>query len=332
MNLKKQIGSLCIFGFKGTVVPQEFLQLMQEWNLGGVILFKRNIESKTQVKSLNQQLQSHAAEKLFLSVDHEGGRVFRLPEPFTKTPPLFEVGNRIRVTKNPALAFELGQLLAREIKEVGFNVNYAPVCDVNSNPNNPIIGDRAFSADPLEVAYWCTELLQGLLNEGVWGCAKHFPGHGDTKQDSHLELPVIEKSLVELQQCELIPFQHMIAASVPLLMTAHIKFPALDVEWPATLSKNILTGLLKNQMNYRGLIISDDFEMKGIAAYYDIPQAVEQFLRAGGDIPLICHEYDLQLQCLEHLVKVASQDASFVSLIQQKSFCIAQQKSKLFNL
>src|SRR3990167_8175101 len=210
LNLKKLIGSLCVFGFEGTRMPKHIESFIQDWNLGGVILFKRNIESLEQLAALNQSLLKLSDHPLLLGVGHEGGRVFRLPAPFTHFPPLQKIGDCIRKQKNPQLAFQLGQIMARELCAVGFNLNFAPVADVNSNPQNPIIGDRAFSANPEEVGPWCHEFLQGLASEGIVGCAKHFPGHGDTQQDSHLELPVVNKTEAELWDCELRPFRYLI--------------------------------------------------------------------------------------------------------------------------
>ncbi|MBI2337109.1 MAG: beta-N-acetylhexosaminidase [Deltaproteobacteria bacterium] len=336
LNLKKLIGSLCVFGFEGTETPKHIESFIQDWNLGGVILFKRNIESLEQLAALNQALIKLSDHPLLLGVDHEGGRVFRLPAPFTHFPPLQKIGDCIRKQKNPQLAFQLGQIMARELCAVGFNLNFAPVTDVNSNPQNPIIGDRAFSADAAEVGPWCHEFLQGLASEGIIGCAKHFPGHGDTEQDSHLELPVVNKTEAKLWDCELRPFRDLMSlramsslrrqgpmmgrGNLPFfpLMTAHVKYPALDPDWPATLSSKILTDLLRKKLDYQGVIFSDDFEMKGISAYYPIPEAAEQFLHAGGDAILLCHHEEPQINTLEHLLRLAEKNSQFRDLLSEK--------------
>lgn len=318
MNLaerKKLVGSLCIFGFEGTQVPDYLKTWIEDWSLGGVILFKKNVESLEQVANLNTHLSELAHHQLIISVDHEGGLVFRLPKPFTSFPPLQKIGDRIRLDQKPNYAFEQGKILASELCAVGFNLNWAPVTDVDTNAKNPIIGERALSKNPHEVAAWVLEFLKGMDSVDMPGCAKHFPGHGDTEKDSHLDLPVVDKSMTELEACELIPFVSSINWGVPWIMSAHVKYPQLDAEYPATLSKIILTELLREKLAYQGLIVSDDFVMKGIADYYPIHEATEYFLRAGGDVVMICHHEEIQTLSLDHLLKVSEKDPEFEKLL-----------------
>jgi len=294
-SYRKILGQICIFGFEGTSLPPLMKTLIQEWNLGGVILFKRNIESKEQVKELIKEVKSLRVEApLFVSVDHEGGRVFRLPPPFTQIPPARELAQR-------GSAYETGVLMGQELREAGFNLNYAPILDVDSNPQNPIIGDRSFGDKPETVIQHALELARGLRGQGIIPCGKHFPGHGDTAQDSHLELPVVDRPLQSLEQVELPPFQAAVASGLEMLMTAHVVYPALDPERPATLSPAILTDLLRRKMAYEGLIISDDFNMKAISDTYGLGEAARLFLEAGGDIPLICRGEEAELEALEFL-------------------------------
>lgn len=294
---RKILGSLCIFGFEGPTLPPLMSQIIQEWNLGGVILFRRNIESKEQVKDLIKEIKSCQNEvPLFVSVDHEGGRVFRLPPPFTQIPPAREVAIQDK-------AFETGMLMGRELREVGFNLNFAPVLDVDSNPNNPIIGDRSFGSDPHTVIQCALDLMEGLRSEGIIPCGKHFPGHGDTSKDSHLELPRVEKNAEQLEAIELLPFRAALEDKIEMLMTAHVLYPALDSQLPATLSPQILTELLRKKMGYEGVVISDDFNMKAISETYGLGEAARLFLEAGGDIPLICRGEEAELEALEYLLK-----------------------------
>lgn len=321
-SIKKLLGSICIFGFDGTSTPDLIKKMIQEWNLGGVIFFKRNIESKEQVKELIREVKSYSSQiPLFVSVDHEGGRVFRLPPPFTQIPPARQVAQENNT-------FEVGKLMGRELREVGFNLNYAPVLDVDSNPANPIIGDRSFGSDPQSVIQHALELARGLRSEGIIPCGKHFPGHGDTAKDSHLELPVVDRSLQSLEQIELPPFQSAIQDHIEMLMSAHVLYPALDSDWPATLSPKILTGLLREKMGYEGLIISDDFNMKAIADHYGLGEAARLFLEAGGDIPLICRGEESEWEVLEYLEKALSNGSLNLSKVEKASQRVLKLKQK----
>ncbi len=328
-ELKKTIGSLLVVGFEGTRVTESLRNFLEQWELGGVILFKRNIESFEQVRDLNATIYQLAKRPPILSVDHEGGRVFRLPEPFTIFPPMRRVGDYCLRQGGCGAAEEVGRIFARELRAAGFNLDYAPVLDVDSNPKNPIIGDRAFAAEPDRVAETALAFLSGLQSEGVMGCGKHFPGHGDTHEDSHLTLPVVEKSRAELEACELRPFARAAAAGIPLLMTAHVVYPALDPEWPATLSEKILGDLLRRQLGFRGLVISDDFFMKGIAAQWSLEEAAERFLRVGGDLVLLCHQEAVQRRVAAHLVHVAERDSEFRALLAAKAEKMDKFREKL---
>jgi beta-N-acetylhexosaminidase len=328
-TLKKLIGQLCIFGFDGTNVPEWIRRVISEWNLGGVILFKRNIVSKEQLIELIRELKSLATEiPLFISVDHEGGRVFRLPPPFTQIPTARQIGQNyvgagfprpdvVQSSPRPTLEksrlhdivggetppLQVGSLMGRELREVGFNLNFVPVLDVDTNPNNPIIGDRSYGSDPQLVSKVALDIIQGLRSEKVIPCGKHFPGHGDTSRDSHLELPVVDQPLSRLEEVELIPFRAAIQDKLEMLMTAHVLYPQIDPDYPATLSQKILTGLLREKLGYDGVVISDDFLMKAISDRYGIGEAARLFLEAGGDIPLICRDEGEQEKMLEYLEK-----------------------------
>lgn len=309
---KQLIGQLSILGFDGLSVPSYIRDLILEESLAGVILFKRNIESKEQLIELIRELKSIKKNyPLFISVDHEGGRVFRLPPPFTQIPTAREIG-----LKNSA--YEVGALMGEELSEVGFNLNYAPVLDVDTNANNPIIGDRAFSSDPEIVSKVALDLIRGLRAKNILPCGKHFPGHGETSKDSHLELPVVDLPLSRLEEVELIPFHAAIENQIEMIMTAHVLYPQIDPEYPATLSKKILTGLLRENLGYSGVIISDDFLMKAIADRYGLGDAAKLFLEAGGDILLICREEAAQVQVFDFLEK-SLQDETLSRSILEKS-------------
>lgn len=326
MKIKKHMSSLknkssfqpnlpasrCMFGFDGLSVPDWIRRLINQEGLWGVILFKRNIESKEQLKTLIGELKAlRPASPVYVGVDHEGGRVFRLPEPFTKTPTAREIGRQLEgsaeeghpflLQDDTNLAFQTGLLMGHELKEVGFDIDFAPVLDVDSNPLNPIIGDRAYSADPLQVGPIALEVARGLRTAGIIPCGKHFPGYGDTFKDSHLELPVVDRGLEPLEQVELLPFRQAANAGLEMFMTAHVLYPAWDEAFPATLSRKILTGLLREKMGYQGLIISDDLNMQAIATAYGIPQAARMFFEAGGDVALVCRYEEVCVAVVEEM-------------------------------
>lgn len=328
-HLKKTVGPLLVVGFEGTQVTESLQNFLEQWDLGGVILFKRNIESLEHVAALNRKIFALARATPIISVDHEGGRVFRLPEPFTAFPPMRKVGRRREQDGDTAKAEAVGRVFGTELRAAGFNLDYAPVLDVDSRPGNPIIGDRAFSSDPEEVARLGLAFLRGLQAQGVLGCGKHFPGHGDTSEDSHLTLPQVKKSLEELQSLEMIPFQKAVEAGIPMLMTAHVEYPALDSLWPATLSEKILTEELRGKMGFRGLVISDDLFMKGISAKWGLEEAAERYLRAGGDLVLLCHQESVQRRIAAHLVHRAERDSGFRILLEEKSRRVNDFRKKL---
>lgn len=283
-SLEKKVGQLLIVGFDGYAVPGEFKKQIQKYQLGGVIYFKRNVQSPAQLAELANEIQFSCRTKdmppLFISIDHEGGKVNRLVKPFTKFPGndyLGEMGS-------PKVAFDFGMVIAKELKAIGVNVNYAPVVDVNTNRESPVIRNRAFSEDPEVCARMGSAVCRGIQKMGVMAVAKHFPGHGDTKEDSHFSLPRVTKSLKELEELELIPFKRVIRGRVEAIMTAHILNDALDPKYPATLSEKTLDGILRKQLRYSRLIISDDLEMKAIADHYGPEEAAVLALNAGCDL------------------------------------------------
>ncbi len=288
-QLQEQIGRLFTVGIPSGTLDAQTRQRLEGLHVGGVILFRRNVGTPEEVAALTRSLHGLPSEPL-VAIDHEGGRVQRLREPFTRFPTAAAIGARGDVS----LAFEIGQAMAEELAGVGIDVNFAPVLDVHSNPGNPVIGDRAFGTEPAAVAAMAISLMHGLLAGGVIPCGKHFPGHGDTNADSHLELPVVRRSRAQLDQTELAPFRAAIGAGIPMLMTAHVLYPALDATHPATLSSRILSDLLRAELGFGGVIVSDDLEMRAIADHSDIGAAAVATLCAGADMLLVC----------EHLEKV----------------------------
>lgn len=298
------LGQLFVIGFQGTSVPDVTRRLLAGPDgsrcAGGVILFKRNIESLEQVVGLNTELfelGQGAPAPFIVSVDQEGGRVARLRGIMTDVPSMRAVGQAAE--NDPELPYRLGALMGRELVALGFHWNFAPVVDVDTNPANPVIGERSFSRDPHVVARVGARFLAGMQGAGVAGSAKHFPGHGDTDTDSHHALPRLPHPLARLEEVELVPFRAAVEANVASVMTAHVMFPALDPDEPATLSPAILDGLLRQKLGYDGVVVSDDLEMAAVADRYGVEELVRKGLLAGVDLFLVCHDPNKQAAAIE---------------------------------
>ncbi len=298
MDFADHIGQLGMIGFEGTEVTPDLRAWMEEYQPGGVILFSRNLVNPEQIATLTNDLQALAADSpLLIAIDQEGGRVSRLPSDFTIFPPAATVAQ----TGSTKLAYQAATVTAKELRAVGINMNMAPVLDIHTNPDNPIIGDRAFGTDPRLVGQMGEATIAGLQAHRVLACGKHFPGHGDTSTDSHLELPVVHATLPRLQDMELKPFRHAINHGLQAIMTAHVHYPALDPVYPATLSSTILSKLLRQELGFSGAILSDDLEMRAIADHASVDSAAIRSLQAGADMLLVCKSRDLATTVFESL-------------------------------
>ena len=289
-DVRHQIGQHFFIGLKGTALEKDEADFIVRHNVGGVILFARNVQSPEQVRALcadAQGLRFRMPDKapLFIGVDNEGGRVARFKAPFTEWPPQAAIGK----IDSTSVAFKFASQMGEELKAVGVNVNFAPCVDVLTNPSNPAIGDRSFGGDPELVARLASAVVRGFIKSEVLPCAKHFPGHGNTSVDSHFELPVENRSLDELRTLELAPFKKVLRARLDFVMMAHILFPQIDPTWPASLSP-VFAKLLRDELRFRGLIVSDDLGMKAIAAKWGVGDAAVQALRAGTDLLLYCND------------------------------------------
>jgi beta-N-acetylhexosaminidase len=291
-------GQLLFAGFEGPRAPQDVLRLVAEGRLGGVVLFARNVEGPAQLAALVAELHRAApAERpLCVAIDQEGGRVQRLRAPWTEWPPMRRLGERGLPDETRAL----GRALGRELADLGIDLDFAPVVDVDTNPDNPVIGDRSFARSAEAVARHAVALIQGLQGEGVAACAKHFPGHGDTRVDSHLELPRVDHGMGRLRAVELPPFRAAAEAGVASMMTAHVVVSALDAEHPATLSPSALS-VLRHEIGFDGLVFGDDFEMAAVADHYAPRDSVRLALSAGCDVLLVCRRADLRDEVLREL-------------------------------
>ena len=306
-ELKNIVGAHFLFGLEGTTPSQKTLKLIKKLNPAGFILMQGNCESPEQIFNLTQALQKVSSEPLILSVDQEGGRVARLKDPFLKLPPAQKIGEM----NSPKYAFELFNAVGKELKSVGINLDFAPVCDIFTNPQNKVIADRAFGKDSETVASLASAATRGLQKAEILACAKHFPGHGDTVEDSHEELPQISHTLKNLEKRELIPFQRVIKGSVSSIMPAHLICDALDPNLPVTLSHQALS-YLREDLRFSGLIISDDMNMGAIAKSYDEDEALYLACEAGIDILLYCDpDHDHHEELFELLYKKVEDEYSF---------------------
>lgn len=300
---RRDIGQFLIGSLPGTTIPVELRSLAKEFDLGGVILFSRNIEAPEQVVELAAESEALGrAMPAWVSVDQEGGRVARLKEPFTKWPPMATLGRAGEASGR--LAERFARALAEELTAVGITLDYAPVLDIHTNPQNPVIGDRALAEKAEDVARLGRIIIRALQGAGLAACGKHFPGHGDTSTDSHVELPAVEHPPDRLRAIEFEPFRAAIAERVAFIMTAHVLVRSLDERRPATLSPDIVQKLLRDELGFDGVILSDDLEMKAVSAHHAVPDAAVDAIRAGCDAVLICQgDVDIQARTLEALVK-----------------------------
>jgi beta-N-acetylhexosaminidase len=292
-EFQKQIGQLFMAGLAGPSLDKDTVSLIREFNMGGMILFSRNIEDPLQLAELCKDLQREALRShdrpLFLAVDQEGGRVARLREPFSSFP-----GNAaIAADKEPVKrAEEFGTVTAREMKLVGLNMDLAPVVDVQRGELEKHLHSRSFGEDPEKVALLGRIIVRSLQGNGVMAVAKHFPGLGRAKVDPHVGLPVIDVDKEEVEGVNLVPFKAAIGEGVSGIMSSHAIYPALDPARPATLSRLVLTELLRDTLGFEGLIITDDLEMGAIAGECPVAEGALMAFQAGADILLICKDQD----------------------------------------
>ena len=321
VSLSTVCGQLLVVGFDGTTLPNDLRDALAKGERGGVILFKRNVQSIdgretdiVQVAQLNAAIVAASPSSLppLISIDQEGGRVKRLGEPVMQLPPMRVLGDLGDV----ALVSAIGRAVGLELAALGFNMSFAPVLDVATNPANPIIGDRAFGADPRTVMRCGVAYLRGLQAASVLGCGKHFPGHGDTELDSHLALPRVRHGRKRLDEIEIPPFRAAIGAGVAAVMTAHIVFDALDAGAPATLSRAVVGSLLRAELGFEGLCISDDLTMQGVSPSggkepAEVAKVAVEAVEAGCDVLLVAHEGEAVCAAHRALVARAEKDARF---------------------
>lgn len=330
-DVMNKLGHFFVIGFDGTHTTPALRSFIKEEGIGGVILFKRNIVSKSQLRRLVGRLQEEAEDlPLFISIDQEGGRVQRLPESFGKFPSMADVAREVIAKDDPVLAYSAAEKIADVLRSLGFNLDFAPVLDVATNPFNPIIGDRSFGKEAEFVAELGVQFIQGLIDNGVCACGKHFPGHGDTDADSHLELPILNHTKKRFEACEWKPFRRAIEEGIPALMTSHLLVPCLDSKNPVTVSKIVTNNILRNELGFNGVIFTDDLTMAGIEKVMPTSEAAVKSFKAGADIILICEDMDKQMSAVDALKRTVDSgeisqkrlDDSYQRIINLKNrFC-----------
>lgn len=291
MTLEEKLGQMFVTGFPGDEMDDSFIRLVKEYKVGNVILFKENLENREQIKELCGGIQSLMADETgvpaFITIDEEGGIVSRLPDSLGKMPSAMAL-SALGSDEN---LYEAALLCGKQLAQLGINFNLAPVFDINSNSANPVIGIRSYGVDVGTVCRYASEAVNGYMNAGILCSGKHFPGHGDTAVDSHLSLPFSKKSEHELSELELIPFQRAIDMGIPAITIAHVVYEKLD-SVPATMSRKIVSGLLREKMGFDGLIISDCMEMNAISREYGIERGVIEAVAAGIELIFISHKHN----------------------------------------
>ena len=327
MSAKWQPGQLLFCGFDGSELPDDLAELVRAGRVGGVILFARNVRDPVQLRALTSGLHACAPADtpLLIAIDQEGGRVQRMRQPWTEWPPMRSVGD----ADDPDLTRSIACALARELADFGITLDFAPVVDVDTNPDNPVIGDRSFGRDPERVIRHTAHFIEAMQQAGVAACAKHFPGHGDTSTDSHHELPVVDHALERLHAVELPPFAAAIEAGVASIMTAHVLLPALDPELPATISPAVMR-ILREELGYDGVVFTDDLEMKAIADHHDPEALVSGSLAAGVDALIVSRSSNLRDAVLHELEATPPERlrASLIRIAELKSRFPATQRTR----
>lgn len=302
MTVKEKIGQLVLVGIEGTTMDDTSRRLLKDYHVGGIILFKDNIESAQQsVDLLNELKKANAANPvpLWLSIDEEGGRVTRFPDEYVKLPSSGKIGRSDDLT----LTKQVGGLIAQKVSGVGINMVFAPVLDIDSNPNNPVIGDRSFGTTAETVSVQGIASMKGIQENGVVPVVKHFPGHGDTSVDSHLGLPVVDHDLKRLHELELVPFQQAIDEGADVVMVAHLLMKSIDPDTPSSYSKPVINDLLREEMGFKGVVITDDMTMGAISGSTDVGEASVKSVVAGSNMILIGHEYALEEAVIQALTE-----------------------------
>ena len=318
MTLDEKIGQIITVGIDGYTINDKTKELIVDKKVGGIILFKDNINDSNQLLQLINNIKDINSKNkipLFISIDEEGGRVSRLPKKIKKLPSNEVIGN----INDKKLTYDIGKTIGYSLKSFGFNMDFAPVLDINSNPNNKVIGDRSFSSNKNIVANLGVSEINGFKSSNIISVAKHFPGHGD-------KLPIINKTLDELKEVEFVPFKNAIKENVPSIMVSHILLPEIDDINPASMSKTIITDILRKDLKFDGLIVTDDMTMVAITNDFDISEACIKSINAGADLLLICHGYETEVEVINNIKDAVDKGIISIDRINESVYRILSLK------
>jgi beta-N-acetylhexosaminidase len=327
MTTNEKIGQMVLAGIDGTTMNAQTKALIQDYQVGGIIFYKNNLaNTKQSVELINSLKESNSqnAIPLWLSLDEEGGRVTRLPDELHKFPTNKVIGQ----ANNEKFSFAAGRTMGLELKAYGMNMDFAPILDINSNPDNPVIGDRSFGANASIVTKLGVQTMKGLQSQSIVSVVKHFPGHGDTSVDSHIGLPIVQHDLNRLRKLELVPFAEAIKNKADAVMVAHILLPNIDAKNPASFSKTIITNILRKELGFNGLVISDDMTMGAIAKNYELGNAAVKAVQAGTDVILVGHEYEKVVKVILALRQAVKDKRIFMDQLNTSVTHILMLKSK----
>ncbi|HLU23129.1 MAG TPA: beta-N-acetylhexosaminidase [Bacillaceae bacterium] len=327
MSLEEKVGQMIFAGIDDTVLNENTKTLISKYNVGGLIFYGDNLQNPEQsVELLNDVKTTNLDNRfpLFLGIDQEGGRVTRLPGNIVEMPTNQQIGE----IGNERFSYDFGELLGQQLNAFGFNMNFAPVLDVNSNPNNPVIGDRSFGNNVDIVSKLGIQTMKGIEAQHVIPVVKHFPGHGDTSVDSHLELPIVDKTREEINELEIIPFQKAINEGTDVVMVAHILLPKIDPTYPSSMSTPIISGILREELQFNGVVMTDDMTMNAIMDHYGIGEAIVESVKAGSDIVLIAHDFSKVITAIDALVSAVESGEISESRINESVERIIKLKQK----
>lgn len=329
-ELKLLLGQCLCVGFDGPAIPEEYEKLVKEYKIGNALLFKRNVKSYEQLRDLCENLTrlilNETGHVPFIMSDEECGGVSRIGHIAAPTPCAMAIGS----TGDPENAYMLGRITGEELRACGINMAIGPVLDCYSNPDNTVIGNRSYGKDPQTVTEFGLAYKRGLEEAGVFPCAKHFPGHGDTAVDSHLAVPVVEKTEEAFRETELVSFKAAIDEGIEAIMSAHIVLPAMDpARVPSTVSKKIMTGLLREELGFQGLLLTDGMEMKAVMDLYGIEEACRRALDAGCDICLVCHSARQAASVMEYLGKAIENGTLDRAAVEERAARVLRWKEKI---
>jgi beta-N-acetylhexosaminidase len=327
MALDEKIGQIVMSGIDGYTINDDTIKMIKDYHVGGFIVLGENVRSTDQLLKLVNALKKNNSGNdipLFLGIDQEGGRIDRLPAEFKR----FPTNEKIGKVNNGEFSFAIGGALAEEVRAFGFNIDFAPVLDINSNPDNQVIGNRSFGADPDIVTKLGIRTMAGIQSGGIISVVKHFPGHGDTSVDSHVGLPKVDNDLSRLKSFELIPFKQAVRDRVDVVMAAHILLPKIDPKYPSSMSKTIITDILRGDISFDGVVITDDMTMGAIMKNYDIGNAAVTSVNAGCDIILVCHGNNNEVAVVKALKKAVQNGTITEERVNKSVYRILKLKEK----